>query len=383
MKIGLCIPIYARWFRGEPSFRVLEKAKEMDLESMWLPDHIILTPTQAVGYGTGIMEVWTSTAYFAGVCDAIDYHPYFSQAVAVIPWRPPIQQAQVIATIDHLTNGRLIIGAGSGHIFEANDAMGIRFDELTDMTDEYFKCMISLWKNRVASFHGKYTNFDEMTIMVRPTQEPYPAILYGGRGPRPFRRIAEYCQGYLPGVGARNAPSVNRGPIGGDVGGSTTTEARGSRYEGKPVFPWDAEEITGTERLERDLKELQKYWDEYGRKGKPYVAITMQVQLTDSRDEDDTEIIRKGLVPEGQRGFRSTYPLTHVDDLVKTIRACNDSGVDHIGIRPGAYSYKDMDQVGNLLHQMDLMAAHVLPKIPLTHGPIDPFSYPDSIEGVE
>ena len=273
MKIGLAIPQYARWFRGEPALRVLTRAREMSLQSIWLVDHIVLTPTQAVGYGTGTTDVWTASSYFAGVCNAIDYHPYFSQAVAVIPWRPPIQQAQVIATIDHLTNGRLMIGAGSGHIVEASDALGQPFDERTAMTDEYLKCMITLWKNRVASFHGKYTNFDDMTIMVRPAQEPHPPIIYGGRGPRPFRRIGEYCQGYLPGSGVLDAPSVRYGPIG----------EQPSRYEGKPVFPWDAEVLSGIERLERDLQEIQKYWDRYGRTGKPYVATTIQCQITDRR----------------------------------------------------------------------------------------------------
>ncbi|MSQ29186.1 MAG: LLM class flavin-dependent oxidoreductase [Dehalococcoidia bacterium] len=349
---------------------MLTMSKLMGLESIWLPDHIILTPTQAVGYGSGVTDVWTATGYFAGVCDAIDYHPYFSQAVVVIPWRPPIQQAQVIATIDHLTQGRLIIGAGSGHLIEASTAMGQPFDERTAMTDDYFKCMITLWKNPVATFHGKYTNFDNMTIMVRPTQHPYPPILYGGRGPRPFRRIGEYCQGYLPGGGSASRRSTHRGPIG----------QQPSRYEGKPVFPWDEEELTGPERLQRDLKEIQKYWDRYGRKGKPYVALTMQCQITDRPDEAGAGV-SKGLVKEGERPFRASYPVTHVDDLVETIRQYNDIGVDHIAIRPGGYSYKDFDQVGNLMHQMNLLAAHVLPKVPASIGPIGPFSYPDSIEG--
>ena len=372
MKIGLAIPQYARWFRGEPALRVLTKAREMSLQSIWLVDHIVLTPTQAVGYGTGTTDVWTASSYFAGLCNAIDYHPYFSQAVAVIPWRPPIQQAQVIATIDHLTNGRLMIGAGSGHIVEASNALGQPFDERTAMTDEYLKCMITLWKNRVASFHGTYTNFDDMTIMVRPTQEPHPPIIYGGRGPRPFRRIGEYCQGYLPGSGVLDAPSVRYGPIG----------EQPSRYEGKPVFPWDAEELSGIERLERDLREIQKYWDRYGRTGKPYVATTIQCQITDRRDEDVTEVGR-GLAREGERSFRATYPVVHVDDLVQTIRACDDIGVDHIAIRPGAYRYRDLDQLGNLLHQLELMAEHVLPRVSIDHGPIGPFSYADSIEGVD
>ena len=370
MKAGLAIPIYARWFRGEPAFEVLAKAKEMRLESIWLVDHIILTPTQALGYGTGTPDVWTASAYFAGACNALDYHPYVSQAVVVIPWRPPIQQAQVIATIDHLTDGRLIIGAGSGHIPEAFKALDIPFNERTARTDEYFKCMISLWKNPVASFHGRYANFDDMTIMVRPTQEPHPPILYGGRGPRPFRRIGEYCQGYLPNMGPTDRATRRYGKMG-----------EPSVFEGKPVFPWDEEELTGPQRLERDLQEIQKYWARYGRKGKPYVATTLQVQVTDRRDEADG-VVTKGMEKEGEDSFRSSYRLMHVDDLLEVLRAYSDVGVDHVGIRPGAYSYEGKTQLENLTHQMDLIAEHVLPKISLASGPIEPFSYADNIEGV-
>ena len=56
--------------------------------------------------------------------------------------------------------------------------------------------------------------------------------------------------------------------------------------------------------------------------------------------------------------------------------------MDHVGIRPGAYSYAGKTQLENLTHQMDLIAEHVLPKVSLTSGPIEPFLYADSIEGV-
>ena len=209
-----------------------------------------------------------------------------------------------------------------------------------------------------------------MTIMVRPTQEPHPPILYGGRGPRPFRRIGEYCQGYLPNMGPTDRATRRYGKMG-----------EPSVFEGKPVFPWDEEELTGPQRLERDLQEIQKYWARYGRKGKPYVATTLQVQVTDRRDEADG-VVTKGMEKEGEDSFRSSYRLMHVDDLLEVLRAYSDVGVDHVGIRPGAYSYEGKTQLENLTHQMDLIAEHVLPKISLASGPIEPFSYADNIEGV-
>ncbi|MSQ29194.1 MAG: LLM class flavin-dependent oxidoreductase [Dehalococcoidia bacterium] len=373
MKIGLALPIYARWFQGDPALQVLNKAKALGVESLWLVDHIILTPTQAIGYGNSTPDIWTASAYFAGACNALDYHPYFGQAVAVIPWRPPIQQAQVLATIDHLSGGKLIIGAGSGHIPEAFEALDIPFEERTARTDEYLKCMMTLWKHPTASFHGKYANFDNMTIMVRPQQRPYPPILYGGRGPRPFRRIGEYCQGYLPAgvVSVSERRSRRHGKIG-----------EPSIFEGKPVFPWDEEELTGPERFQRDMAELMKYWKRYGRTGRPYVATTTQVQLTDDRRESDAGTVTRGVIKPGEDSFQSTYQSAHVDDLVAALRAMSDLGVDHIAIRPGAYRYKERNQLENLMHQLDLLGEHVLPKIPKDTAPIGPFSYAESIEGM-
>ncbi len=372
MKIGLAVPIYARWFHGEPAFRVMSKAKELEMQSIWMVDHLILTPSQAVGYGSGQPDVWTATAYFAGLCNAIDYHPYFGQAVAVIPWRPPIQQAQVLATIDHLSGGRLIVGAGAGHLPEAFAALGIPFEERSSRTDEYLRCMMTLWKHPTASFHGRYVNFDNMTIMVRPMQKPHPPILYAGRGPRPFKRVAEYCQGYLPRLGIGiGASRKRRSRYLGKVG-------EPSIYEGKPLMPWDAEELTGAERLERDLAEIDKYWKQYGRGGKPYIGLSVTVQLTDDPKEATGAAVSRGLLTEGESSFQAHYEVAHVDELVDTLRACEEMGVDHVALRPGAYRYKDRDQLSNLMMQMELLGESVLPKVTQDRGPITGLSYVDS-----
>ena len=351
MKIGLAVPMYARWFNGAPLLEVMAKAKEVGFDSIWTVDHIILTPDQAQRYGTHTTDLWTSQAYYAGVCDAMDYHPQFAQAVGVIPWRPPIQQAQVLATLDAHTQGRLIIGAGSGHIPEAFAGLGIGFSDRSERTDDYLRCMIQLWRNRVASYHGKYADFDNMTIMVEPVQKPHPPILWGGRGPRPFRRIAEMCQGYLPGGGSTTTRSKSQGTLG-----------EPSRFEGKPTFPWDEDELTGVERVEKDMAEIMKYWERYGRKGKPYLATGMTGMITDDRREAEAG--------------ESRYATTHVDDVVASIRAWSDIGVDHFQIRPAAYRVEGKSQLQVLLHQMELLGEYVMPKVPHTRLET-PFAYPD------
>ncbi|MFN8559188.1 MAG: LLM class flavin-dependent oxidoreductase, partial [Dehalococcoidia bacterium] len=239
------------------------------------------------------------------------------------PHRPPIQQAKVIATVDSLSRGRVLLGAGTGYNPNEFRALGLSLRERGDLTDEYLKCMITLWTNKIASFHGKYVNFDEMTISVQPAQQPHPPILVGARGARPFRRVAELCQGYVPSGNGANNP----------------------------------------QRLQEDLVEIMRYWKEYGRQGKPYVAVAPRyAHLTTNRDEAGGSI-RKG-VDSGERPYLATFPFTHVDDLVSELRAYADLGTDQVVVHLPSYRYGDLAHQALLNQQLDLLAEHVLPKIP-------------------
>lgn len=259
-------------------------------------------------------------SYVAAVTNMQGWSPTLGQCVCVIPYRPPIQQAKVAATVDSLSNGRLLIGAGTGYVTPEFEALGIPYKERGDRTDEYLKAMIALWTNKAASFHGKYVNFDNMTISVRPAQEPHPPILIGARGLRPFRRIAEFCQGYVPGA-------------------------------------------RGVKTIQEDLIQIRGLWQEYGRQGKPYVAITSKyVHLTTKRDEVG-DIVKKG-IDTGEAPFLARFPKMHVEDFVNEIRAYADIGADHFAVHLPSYRYANFSNRETLTNQMELLAEHVLPKVP-------------------
>ena len=322
MKIGIRVPNYARWWRGDEIWQTCEKAKAMGLDSLWFVDHVIVTPEQYAGYGNGYMDLWTAMAYVAAVTNMQGWAPTLGTAVTVIPHRPPIQQAKVIATVDSLSGGRVTIGAGSGYNPDEFRALGLPLEERGDLTDEYLHCMIELWENKVASFHGKYVNFDNMTISVQPAQQPHPPILVGARGPRPFRRIGQYCDGYIGG-----APG-------------------------------------GTQGMADTMAEIMKYWNRYGRSGKPYIATGGGGHLTADREELG-DAIKKGVEGGGQeRAYVSTFRKTHVDDLVQHIREYADIGVDEITLNVPNYRYGELSNQGLFFQQLDLLAEYVLPKVP-------------------
>ena len=353
MKIGMMVPNYARWFRGDGIWATCEKGKELGLDALCFVDHVMVTPHQYVGYGNGYMDEWTAMAYVAAVTNAQGWRPILTQGVWVVPYRPAIQTAKVIATVDSLSGGRVLIGAGSGYNENEFRSLSLNVKERGDMTDEYLECMQELWTHPVASFHGKYNNFDEMTISVRPAQQPYPPIIYGSHGPRPFRRIAERYQGWF-GSGGRTTESL--------------------------------------QRFEKDSATVDSLWKEYGRQGKPYQMALAMTHLTTDRSQAGS-VITKGLdspelgspevvtlsdgrtyerFDEGtQRTYASSYHMTHVDDYVQQLRTMADQGVDMAVVWLPSYRFGSLDNQEMQLQQMELLAEHVLPKIPKDNGKIE------------
>ncbi len=347
MKIGQMVPNYARWWRGDEIWATCEKAKEIGLDALFFVDHVIVAPRQYIGMGNGYMDCWTAMSYVAAVTNVQGWEPILSNCVVVIPYRPPIQQAKTIATIDSLSAGRLIIGAGSGYMENEFRGLGLDITERGNYTDEYLQAMITLWTNPVASFHGRWVNFDEMTISVRPTSQPHPPILYGARGPRPFRRIAERYQGWVPGAG------------------------RGKE---------------GIKAVEDGWTEVNRLWKEYGRQGEPYLSVAPKyLHLTLDRSKA-VGTVRKGLdspnpgTPQvvtlsgghtyerfdeaSERTYAPEFPMMHPDDLVAEMRTYESLGADMFVVHPPSYRYGEFDNQGMLMNQMEMLAEHVLPKIP-------------------
>ena len=143
-------------------------------------------------------EQITTLAYLAGVTEGIR----LVTSVMIIPYRNPILTAKMLATLDMLSKGRLILGAGVGWMeeeFELLDAPP--FAERGAVTDEYLRAFIELWTKDEPEFDGKYVNFSGITFLPKPVQKPYPPIWIGGQSIPPIRRAARIGNCWHP-VGA-------------------------------------------------------------------------------------------------------------------------------------------------------------------------------------
>ncbi|GIT45065.1 MAG: hypothetical protein Ct9H300mP11_30010 [Chloroflexota bacterium] len=145
------------------------------------------------------LEQVTTLAFLAGITTQIK----LVTSVMIIPYRNPILTAKMLSTLDMLSKGRLILGAGVGWMEEEFKLLDTEpFSERGAVTNEYLKAFIELWTNDNPQFEGRYVNFSDITFLPKgPGQKPYPPIWIGG-GSRPaIRRAAQIGDCWDP-VGA-------------------------------------------------------------------------------------------------------------------------------------------------------------------------------------
>ena len=120
--------------------------------------------------------------------------------VLVVPQRNPLVLAKHLATIDHLTGGRLELGIGVGWLKEEFEAIGIPWARRGARTDEYIQAMRALWDGDDASFEGDYVSFEGVSCNPKPANGRVP-IIVGGNSKPAIRRAGKIGDGYFPATG--------------------------------------------------------------------------------------------------------------------------------------------------------------------------------------
>jgi probable F420-dependent oxidoreductase len=129
--------------------------------------------------------------------------------MVILPEHHPVELAKRLATIDTLSHGRLLLGIGVGWMREEAEAVGTRFEDRGARTDEYIAVLRELWREPVASFHGRTVAFDRVKCLPKPVQPDGVPILVGGHSPAAARRAGRVGDGFFPlGVGVEELPAL-------------------------------------------------------------------------------------------------------------------------------------------------------------------------------
>ena len=193
MKVGVWIPSVRRMASRDTIRASILQAERLGYDSVWTIDHVISPLANAEQFGL-IYDPLVVMALAAGITERIQ----IGVSVLVLPYRHGVLTAKMVATLDDLSNGRIILGVGSGWNAVESGILQLPFDERGPMTDEYIKIMRELWTNPAAQFDGKYTQFSDVEFRPMPVQLGGPPIWVGGSSPAALRRTVEHGDAWHP-----------------------------------------------------------------------------------------------------------------------------------------------------------------------------------------
>jgi probable F420-dependent oxidoreductase len=204
---------------------VAQRAEDLGYDHVWVSDHIVLPkkvdsfyPYAADGVPTfrpnePYFEPLAALNFIAGCTQRIRLGTH----VLIIPYRNPVLTAKMLSTLDVLSGGRVILGAGVGWMEEEFQAMGLdNYKERGAVTDEYLELYKELWTKESPSFQGKYYQISDSGFEPKPVQKPHIPIWIGGHTGPAIRRAAKYGDGWMP-IGLRPPAILDPEELGGKI----------------------------------------------------------------------------------------------------------------------------------------------------------------------
>lgn len=192
MRFGVMIPHFGPAAQPGMVQTVARDAEALGLDTIWAGDHVIV-PSHERYITNYVYEALAVMATAAAVTERIRV----GVAVLVIPYRDPVVTAKAVATLDQMSSGRIVLGAGVGWMADEFAALGRNVHDRGALTDEFLDCMHTLWTTDPSSFEGRWVRFDEMRQRPKPAQDPLP-VWIGGGSDVAIRRAARRGTGWLP-----------------------------------------------------------------------------------------------------------------------------------------------------------------------------------------
>ncbi|HEX3954141.1 MAG TPA: TIGR03619 family F420-dependent LLM class oxidoreductase [Stellaceae bacterium] len=213
MQFGFNLPNSGALADPEIMLRIAREGEALGFDYLTVTDHVVLPDMAEPGYPyseSGAFysvdsahrhEMVTLAAWLAGMVPRLR----LVLAVLVVPHRPAVLAAKMLATIDVLSGGRLTVGVGAGWLKAEFDAVVTTpFAERGAVTDEYIAAFRTLWTEKKPQVDGKYVHHNGLLLEPKPMQKPHPPIWVGGESPPALRRAAKLGDAWYP-IGTNNA----------------------------------------------------------------------------------------------------------------------------------------------------------------------------------
>jgi probable F420-dependent oxidoreductase len=212
MKFGVCI------FPTSYSIQPAELAvalEERGFESIWVPEHTHIPASRKSPWPGGselprmyydVYDPFVSLAAAASVTKSLK----LATGVTLACQHSPLTLAKTAATLDRVSNGRLLLGVGGGWNREELEDHGGPFERRWKLLRETVEAVKALWGGDPAEYHGEFVDFAPAHSAPKPTQRPHPPIHVAGSAPHALRRVVRYGDGWLPILGRESGDFLDR-----------------------------------------------------------------------------------------------------------------------------------------------------------------------------
>jgi probable F420-dependent oxidoreductase len=196
VKIGLFAINYGSCADPELAVRVAQHAEAAGFESVWTGEHVVLADPAPPGFtmpptlpfldsivGLTLVAAHTSTIKVAS-------------GIIVLPLRNPVILAKELASVDVVSNGRLIAGFAAGYVPAEFAAAGVPMAGRGARLEDYIRALRALWSMEGPTYRGRFVSFGGIDAHPRPRQRPAPPIVIGGEAPAALRRAVTMADGW-------------------------------------------------------------------------------------------------------------------------------------------------------------------------------------------
>lgn len=215
MHFGISLPGRGPLATPDALVKLAEKADALRFSSLFVTDHVVIPTSYSSPYPysptgkfagdwtNGYLEPLALMSFLGGVTTRIR----LGTSVLVIPYRNPVVTAKMLATLDVMCGGRVILGAGVGWLKEEFEVLGApSYAERGKVTDEYLRLMRACWTQEPAEFNGSHYRLPPVSALPKPKQKSGIPIWTGGHTDAALRRAGELADGWHP-IGMR-APAM-------------------------------------------------------------------------------------------------------------------------------------------------------------------------------
>lgn len=162
-------------------------AQRSNFEALFVAQHFLTGPDAA------ILQSIPLLSYLAGRVPGM----YVGTSIFLLPLHHPVMVAEYMATLDHLSGGKLLFGVGQGYRESEFNSFGIDLRERRGRLVEGLQIIRRLWSEDNVTFHGKYFDLDKVSMAPKPLQRPGPPILLGADSVKTVGKVPEVADHWI------------------------------------------------------------------------------------------------------------------------------------------------------------------------------------------